>query len=149
MSEATTDVLANLEQAIFDSVASKIVDCSKELPDIHTAHVMVARRNLGEILVTGAYKKAAIVETCNGDKKCSIVHSSITVDHASDKEAALLYTINTIKDKMDSGEFDNKDDAISVKYGAPENHLEHNDDLLPMSKKKFGDVVDTGIMAII
>merc|ERR1740139_1375841 len=58
---ATTDVLAKLEQAIFDSVASKIVDCSKELPDIHTAHVMVARRNLGEILVTGAYKKAAIV----------------------------------------------------------------------------------------
>jgi len=82
-----------------------------------------------------------VIETCDGDKKCSIVHSGITVAYAADKEAALIYTINTIKEKMDNGEFDNEDDAISVKYGAPGNHLEHNDDLLPMPKKKFGDVL--------
>eukprot|EP00588_Corethron_pennatum_P000393 CAMPEP_0194287788 /NCGR_PEP_ID=MMETSP0169-20130528/35483_1 /TAXON_ID=218684 /ORGANISM="Corethron pennatum, Strain L29A3" /LENGTH=334 /DNA_ID=CAMNT_0039034599 /DNA_START=12 /DNA_END=1016 /DNA_ORIENTATION=+ len=147
MSEATTDVFAKLEQAIFDSVASKIVDCSKELPDIHSSHEIVARRNLEGNLVTGAYKKAAIVETCNGDKKCIIVHSGITVAYAADKEAALIYTINTIKEKMDNGEFDNEDDAISVKYGTPGNHLKHND-LSSNAEEEIRGYINTGITAI-
>eukprot|EP00588_Corethron_pennatum_P010505 CAMPEP_0194271294 /NCGR_PEP_ID=MMETSP0169-20130528/5125_1 /TAXON_ID=218684 /ORGANISM="Corethron pennatum, Strain L29A3" /LENGTH=518 /DNA_ID=CAMNT_0039013617 /DNA_START=366 /DNA_END=1922 /DNA_ORIENTATION=+ len=122
----TLAMYTEIERKIFDSLASEIVDCSEESPKIVVAKSKESERNL-EVMLTDSYPDDQVVGTCNGVQNCFIVHGAITVTYTENetKEYATLYTMNTIKKKMDSGEFNNQGDIISVEYlGKPDKYSE-------------------------
>jgi len=118
--EKTFTILATyteIERVIFDSLASEIVDCSEESPKIIVAKSKGAERNL-KVMLTDSYPEDQVVGTCDGVENCFIVRGAITVTYTENEteETATLYTMNTIKKKMESGEFNNQGDIISVEY---------------------------------
>jgi len=106
-----------IKRNIFDSLASEIVDCSGESPKMIVAKSKGAGRKL-EVMLIDSYPEDQVVGTCIDVKNCFIVQGAITVTYTKNetKETATLYTMNTIKEKMERGEFDNQGNVISVEY---------------------------------
>jgi len=136
-----------IERKIFNSLASEVVKCSEESPKIIVAKAKGSGRKL-EVILIDSYPDDQVVGACDGVKYCFIVQGAITVTYTENetKEYATLYTMNTIKKKMDSGEFNNQGNIISVGYlGKPGNFSE----LKSAGARKYDNNKSTKLLVIL